>query len=493
LLNCVKISPQVNIFADKAVILTFYTLIIKMRLSLPSYRAFIGVVLLAAVAIAGCNKSSDDNNTLIPVALTSTVVDSVTTTTAQVAGNITNFVSGTVSAYGICWSATNKTPSLADSKTSLTVANTIRFASNMTGLTPNTLYYVRTYATSTSPAGTYYGNVIQFTTPTATFSIAAATSTYAGLSAGGYAEGAKASALFSSPQGVVADAAGNLYVADSFNNAIRKISTTGIVTTLAGGATAGFTNGTGAAASFYSPQYIAIDASGNLYVTDIGNNAIRKVTPAGVVTTLAGGNNASYDNGAGTSTLVRFLPTGLAVDAAGNVYVAEKSNNLIRKITPAGAVSTLAGTGVRGIGDAVGILAYFSSPTGIAVDAQGIVYVADTGNNAIRQITADGTVTTYIGNPTAQPNLLNAPVAMAFDKTGNLFITDQSGRIMEVTTSKVLYSIAGNINTAGYTEGTGTAAQFNKPSGLTTDASGNIYVADYNNNVIRKLTVTVKP
>jgi sugar lactone lactonase YvrE len=229
------------------------------------------------------------------------------------------------------------------------------------------------------------------------------TSTFAGTTTAGYTEGPRASALFSSPQGVVADAAGNLYIADSFNNAIRKISTTGTVTTLAGNAAAGFVNGTGAAASFYSPQYIAIDAAGNLYVTDVGNNAIRKVTAAGVVTTLAGGNGTGYADGSG-ATVKFYNPAGLGVDASGNVYVADRGNNIIRKITSAGVTSTLAGNRAGAYGDSQGVYAYFNNPTGIAVDATGNVYVADQGNNAIRMIIADGTVTTYIGGPTAQPS-----------------------------------------------------------------------------------------
>ena len=184
---------------------------------------------------------------------------------------------------------------------------------------------------------------------------------------------------------------------------------------------------------------------------------------------------------------------GLVADASGNVYVADRGNNVIRKITSAGVVTTLAGTKTAGFIDGLTTVAGFNNPTGIAIDAQGVLYVADLGNSALRQVAADGTVTTLAGNPTTGALLLNLPVGVTIDKTGNIFISDESGRIMEITTAKTLYTIAGNINTAGYAEGAGTAAKFDSPQGLTTDAAGNIYVADYNNNVIRKLVVTTKP
>lgn len=447
----------------------------------------------SVLVFTGCNKSSDDDlSQFVPVVTTNAVTTNLTSTSALSGGYITNFVSNTISEYGVCWSTTNKTPVITDTKTALTTANVIHFSAAVTGLTANTLYYLRAYATDTKGVTTY-GSVIQFTTPSATFSLSATASTYAGSGSAAYTEGALRSAAFNNPQGIVADAAGNIYVADAFNNAIRKISATGTVSTLAGSATPGNANGTGAAASFYSPQYIAIDASGNLYVSDVGNNAIRKVTSAGVVTTLAGGAFVGFADGTGSSA--RFnSPAGLVVDPSGNIYVADRGNSTIRKITPAGVVTTFAGTNVAAYVDGLTTSARFNNPCGITIDAAGILYVADLSNNAIRQIATDGTVTTLVGNPTTLIDQVNLPVGITTDKAGNMFITDESGRILEITvTSKVLYSIAGNANVSGYTEGKGTVAKFNNPQGITTDATGNVYVADCNNNVIRKLVVSTTP
>jgi len=221
-------------------------------------------------------------------------------------------------------------------------------------------------------------------------------STLAGLAGvGGSADGTGSAARFSGPFGVAADAAGNVYVADTFNQTIRKVTPAGVVTTLAGQAgSAGSTDGTGSAARFSTPRRVAADAVGNVYVAEL-NHVIRKITPAGVVSTLAGlaGAVGSAD---GTGSAARFAdPQGVAVDAADNVYVADTANNTIRKITPAGVVTTLAGlAGTSGSTDGTGTAARFTSPRGVAVDAAGKVYVADRNNGAIRKITPAGVVTT---------------------------------------------------------------------------------------------------
>jgi serine/threonine-protein kinase len=217
-------------------------------------------------------------------------------------------------------------------------------------------------------------------------------STFAGTGAQGRADSPD-TATFNSPLGVAVDGSGNLYVADYGNDVIRKISPAGLVSTLAGTGAVGADNGAGIAATFDLPEGVAVDASGNVYVADNGNNLIRKITPAGVVSTLAGSGTAGSANGTGTSASFNS-PFGVAVDAAGNVYVADSGNNLIRKITPAGVVSTLAGSGARGANNASGSAASFNTPSGVSVDASGNVYVADENNNQIRKITPAGVVST---------------------------------------------------------------------------------------------------
>ena len=177
-----------------------------------------------------------------------------------------------------------------------------------------------------------------------------------------------------------------MYVADTNNHLIRKITPTGVVTTLAGSGELGGANGTGDAARFGHPFGVAVDSSGNVYVADSYNNLIRKITPAGVVSTLAGSGGTGSANGTGTAASF-FSPTGIAVDSSGNVYVAELANHLIRKITPAGVVSTLAGSGVSGNAYGTGTAASFASPYGVAVDSSGSVYVLQYKDMLIRKIT----------------------------------------------------------------------------------------------------------
>src|ERR1035438_441067 len=222
--------------------------------------------------------------------------------------------------------------------------------------------------------------------------------TVAGYPGKGSADGAGSSALFFGPQGVAVDGAGNVYVADTRNHVIRVVTASGLSSTLAGTAgVRGSADGMGANASFDQPWGIALDSAGNLYVSDYGSSTIRKVTQAGLVTTLAGtaGVTGSVNN-TGTNALF-FHPMGLAVDSATNVYVADYGNHLIRKITPPNVVSTLAGmAGVFGSTD--GPRGQFYDPEAVAVDQAGNVYVADTGNASIRMIASGGSITTLAGS-----------------------------------------------------------------------------------------------
>jgi sugar lactone lactonase YvrE len=211
-------------------------------------------------------------------------------------------------------------------------------------------------------------------------------STFAGTGTQGYAEGTGSSVQFSIPAGIIDDASGNLFIADSNNMRIRELTPLAVSSTFAGSATVGSADGTGATAQFSIPWGMAIDSSGNMYVSDYNNDAIRKITPAGVVTTLAGGTQGYAD---GTGAAAQFnQPKGVAVDSVGNVFVSDTYNNRIRKITPAGVVTTVAGSGVAGYAEGVGTAAQFNQPTGIAIDSKGNIYVSDYNNNRVRLITA---------------------------------------------------------------------------------------------------------
>ena len=321
----------------------------------------------------------------------------------------------------------------------------------------------------------------------------------------GSADGAGSAARFSAPGGVAADGLGNVYVADSGNSTIRKITATGVVTTLAGTAgSVGSVDGTGSAARFKSPRGVAADGGGNVYVADTLNHIIRKITAAGVVTTLAGtaGSTGATD---GTGSAARFYsPYGIALDNAGNVYVADRNNYAIRKITPAGVVTTLAGgSGGIGTADGTGAAAQFNFPGSLAVDGMGNVFVADTNSSDIRRITPAGVVTTFASVPfgfgatdgTGSAARFNMPAGVAADETGNVYVADtDNGTIRKISPAGVVTTLAGAQYIYGSTDGTGPAARFNGPTGLAVDSMGNLYVADTVNNTIRKgVLVEVAP
>jgi sugar lactone lactonase YvrE len=293
-------------------------------------------------------------------------------------------------------------------------------------------------------------------------------------------------------------------VADSTNQTIRKVTPVGVVTTLAGLAGSyGSADGTGSAARFAQPQGVAVDSAGNVYVTDTDNSTIRKVTPTGTVTTLAGvAAHPGSADGTGSAAMF-FEPSGVAVDNAGNVYVADTLNSTIRKVTPAGVVTTLAGLAlfdpkvgvVVGFADGRGSAARFSQPRGLAVDGAGNVYVADTGNFTIRKVTPAGVVTTLRGSG-AQfgGDLAGGPSSVAVDSAGNVYAADPpSNTIRKVTPAGVVTTLAGladpkvyRHSVGGSADGTGSAVQFRHPYGVAVDSAGNVYVADTGNNTIRK-------
>jgi sugar lactone lactonase YvrE len=309
---------------------------------------------------------------------------------------------------------------------------------------------------------------------------------------------------FNSPEGVAADAAGNVYVADTSSHTIRKISRLGVITTLAGLAgSPGSSDGTGSAARFNDPWGVAVDGGGNVFVADFGNDIIRKITPGGVVTTVAGlaGSPGTSD---GTGSAARFKsPAGVAVDSAGVIYVADSANDMIRKITAGGVVSTIAGAPPPDDGsdifvsvDGIGTEARFQVPFGIAVDGKGNVYVSDTFGHSIRKINSAGVVTTLAGmadqfayrDGARAEARFHQPYDVALDDGGNLYVADTwNHAIRKITSAGVVSTVAGVPGVPGNSDGPAGAAQFYFPTGIAVD-HGNLYVADGGNRSIRKIS-----
>lgn len=300
-------------------------------------------------------------------------------------------------------------------------------------------------------------------------------------------------------------------------SACERLTTGPMVSTLAGTAgSKGSVNGVGAAARFFEPIALAVDATGTVYVAEVGNNSVRKITAAGVVSTLAGvvgsqsvGDSADlvvrfgipmgYGSRDGPGTMARFShPSGVAVDAAGTVYVADQHNHVIRKITAAGIVSTLAGKArAFGSADGVGPAARFYAPASVAVDAAGTVYVADMGNHVIRKVTAAGVVTTLAGKAGSRGYIdsvgmaarFGAPIGIAVGARGTVYVADVVyDNVRKITSTGVVSTLAGRAGGFGSNDGPGALASFNDPMGLAVDTAGTVYVADMGNHVIRKIT-----
>jgi len=306
----------------------------------------------------------------------------------------------------------------------------------------------------------------------------------------GHADATGESAQFKYPYGIVSDTNANIFVTDG-SHTIRKITPSGVVSTLAGDPedNAGFADGTGVAARFAYLYGIAIDSSNNLYVGDSDNNRIRKITPSGVVSTFAGSGLSGAADGAGSSATFDS-PRGVAIDSSGNVYVADNGNCRIRKITPSGVVSTLAGSSC-GYAEGTGSGAQFSYVYDVAVDSSDNVYVADEGNHRIRKITSSGVVSTLAGSGssgyadgTGAAAQFSWPTGLSVDSSGNVYVADTANdRIRKITSSGIVTTIAGS--TEGYVNGVGTNAKFLQPVDVTVNSSGILYVADENR--IRKI------
>lgn len=266
------------------------------------------------------------------------------------------------------------------------------------------------------------------------------TSTIAGTGSYGHTDGPSSSAQFKFPSGVCEDASGNLYIADMISYSIRKINSIDIVSTYAGTGTSGYVNSNGPNAQFDRPQAICADNLGNLYVADRFNHCIRKISSSGNVSTFVGAGVAGFLDGTGVDARFHF-PSSICIDAANNLYVGDESNQRIRKVTPAGVVTTIAGTGAIGSNDGQGSLATFSTPRGICIDSDGNIFVSDAGNNLIRKINPSGYVSTYAGS-----------------------------------------------GSAGADNGPANVASFNNPQGICIDNDNNLYIADSDNHQIRKIS-----
>ena len=288
-------------------------------------------------------------------------------------------------------------------------------------------------------------------------------------------------ALLYMPGSILFDGQGNLYIADGYNDRIRKVTPAGIMTNFAG-STIGYTDGTGTAAQFNRPTVMTIDAQGNLYVAEAGGLRIRKITPNALVTTFVGNGVAGLVDGTGTAAQID-IPGGMVADAQGNIYFTQTNFHGIRKITPAGVVSTFVGSSTAGFADGTGASAKFNEPYSLVIDAENNIYVSDHKNARIRKVTPAGVVTTVLqrADETKMYNIARDAQGTFYIIQGDFFTTE----IVKYSLSGKTTKIAGG--TQGYVDGAGNKAQFSYISGQTIDANGNLHVSDLLNGAIRKI------
>jgi len=312
----------------------------------------------------------------------------------------------------------------------------------------------------------------------------------------GYQDGQGTAAYFNGSAGIVVDSNDNLFVADRLNHCIRKIAPSGMVTTFAGNGSPGFLDNTGINAQFNYPMHLAIDLNGNIFVSDSNNHRIRKISPTGVVTTVAGSDSGFAD---GDVNVAKFsYPEGIAVDNLGNLFIADSGNNRIRKITSSGLVTTLAGSDNFGFADGNGNSAKFWTPCGIALDSNGAIIVAEKQNNRIRKVLQNGDVSTIAGNGTSgsvngigTAAQFRNPFGVAIDVAGDIYVADSgNNRIRKISTTGVVTTLAGS--SSGYLDGIGTAAKFNYPIGISIATDGKVYVSESGGSKVRMISSTLK-
>jgi len=330
--------------------------------------------------------------------------------------------------------------------------------------------------------------------------IGAQVATIAGSTAG-FANGTGTSALMSSPAGLVADPTGNLFFTDSANSRIRMLTTTGVVTTIGGGAGSGYIEGTGTASRFSSPQAVTFGPSNMVYVTDTDNNRIRGVNYVTTDTSFVAGSTQGYQNGTGASAMFN-KPRGIVYDPIQyKVLIADSQSNLIRQVYAGGETSTVAGQTTGGLINGTGTSARFNYPQGLFMDSAGTLYIADTLNHAIRKMTQGGVVTTLAGggtgsvgqsgytNDTGTTARFSSPMGITVDTAGNVYVADTgNNRIRKITPSGTVTTIAGN-GTAGFQDGSGEAGtMFSGPRSIAIGSDGRLYVTDTANHRIRVIT-----
>jgi sugar lactone lactonase YvrE len=313
--------------------------------------------------------------------------------------------------------------------------------------------------------------------------------------------GPAASAQIYHPEGLALDSVGNLYIADYGNSRIRMVNPEGVISTVAGIGTKGYSGDDGPATSaqINGPMGVAVDSAGNLYIAEYGNNRIRKVTLAGVISTVAGNGTKGFSGDGGPATSAKLNgPTGIAVDSAGNLYIADYGNSRIRMVTSAGVISTVAGDGTSGFGGDGGpaTSAQFYYPEGVAVDSAGNLFISDSSNNRIRMVNPAGIISTVAGsgsggyggdNIPATSGTLNGPIGVAVNSAGVLFIADYNNqRIRMVSPTGVISTVAGDgTKNYGGDDGPAISAQLNGPIGVAVNSAGVLFIADYYNNRIR--------
>ncbi len=318
--------------------------------------------------------------------------------------------------------------------------------------------------------------------------------------------GAATAATLAYPGASVVDAAGNIYIADKDNHCVRKVNTSGVISTFAGtGGAFGLYGDGGAAnaANLNAPLSVCLDAAGNLYIADFGNHRVRKVNTSGIISTVAGSSVGLGGDGSAATAAFLNYPTDVSMDASGNLYICDYGNQRIRKVNTSGIISTFAGStgGYSGDG-AAATAAKLSSPNGVFAAPSGQVYIADMGNNCIRKVDIAGVITTIAGNTSsgytgdggaATAANMNSPSFVTTDVAGNVFFSDMNNAVIrKVNTAGIITTVAGTgVFGYGGDGGAATAALFNYPTGVTFDPAGNLFVTTQESHVVRKITADV--